>query len=387
MTNAKQDSLWVNIRAVSESQRGRQAMLTTGTLIAGAYLGYVGPELFSTMHDALAFYATKYPFLDPLAMSSALWDGAKHFSASAIDYVAQVAENVGIEVTANMREAAQTAREFLSRGSERGLEAARVAFEETAHYVSGSAKEIVESIGGAGSAAVGFVKEHWGKIMAFGAVAKEAYEFFDTGDNIYKRWLKRGKKDVETCCQKETPRPTEINITVNTAIAGSEALTSADNQARREAVAERYKVDLSDVLWVSEQMHDRLSSDGSLAAQAAPSASKSKFGSTKIDLDALLKSPELHVDKERLSNIDLVVRDNANKLRTRWADSPDSLRRLDALRGGRRKTSSTEFDISDPLAFKKGDADGSAGLVQSGLKAANDNKYETSTDDCGPELM
>ncbi|CAN0544797.1 unnamed protein product, partial [Laminaria digitata] len=83
--------IWDDLKMISETQQGRQALLSSGSVIAAAYLGYVGPDLFIMMHDTLALYSAKYPFLNPTAMAASLWDGARYFSATVVDLFGEMA--------------------------------------------------------------------------------------------------------------------------------------------------------------------------------------------------------------------------------------------------------------------------------------------------------
>jgi copper chaperone CopZ len=255
MAEQQRRGLWSSIKMITETQSGRQALTTTGAVIAAAYLGHIGPELFMTMNDALAVFAGKYPFMNPLAMSTALWEGAQYFSASLVDYAYSAFETVGIDMSKTVREAVNACREFISRGGQRSLDAARETLMETASYIGGNAAEITAAIKNAVGAGIEAVKSNFGPILAGLAVAREAYEYYETGESIYHRLFKRGRKAVKDASPADNPATEEeVNVTVNTAFAGTEVLVSADAQLRRKSVAEILSIDPDQVIWVSEKL-------------------------------------------------------------------------------------------------------------------------------------
>jgi len=411
MKHWRTNGLWSDIKTISETQVGRQALASTGAVIAATYLGYVGPEVFGAMHDALAFYAAKYPFLNPVGMAESLWDGARYFSASAIDYAASVVENIGVDMSQTARETVTACRDFISRGTHRGLEAARVAFQDTATYAGGFASEAAATLKNAAQAGIEGIKTHWGSIIAVMAAAKEAYDYYETGESIYHRLFKRGQKEVAEAGATDAA---EVNLSVNTAIAGTEALETANAQLRREAVAKKLSIDIDQVIWVSEQLHDRLEAEGSALSGLMDASPRPDRTTQSIDIDVLgatgnqqldispmiriqrmdgsplQKSPELNVDAAALGEIGLVASRKANTYRKRWAESPDSAARLKALGRQTRKTSAMEFDLSDPMAFRKGSGaanDDRYELATDLLAAANDNNFGGSDRTDGPGLM
>jgi hypothetical protein len=407
MKPPKTDGLWSNIEMISETQEGRQALFTTGSVIAATYMGYVGPEIFACMHDALAVFAAKYPLMDPTSMSGSLWEGAKHFSASSLDYIASITDAFALDMSKTFRDSVATCREFLGRGSDRGIETARLAFSETAEYLGGFAAQAVETARSAATAGWSFVKDNWGALMAAGAVAKEAYEFYDTGDSIYKRWFKKAKEEVKT----GNTTIEEMNVTINTAVAGNEALVNADSQIGRARVAAQMNVSMQDVIWVSDQLHERLNAEAEVVTktgvQAVAGENYIKFDLGSLNPDELLgdrrkgearrtakscliESPEIRASEMDLKNINLASAKNRDTLGKSWAASAESVRRLENLGNQSRKTSRTEFDLSDPMAFEKGST--TRGMKVDDVfadirPAANDNLNRDPAGKDGPGMM
>ncbi len=390
----KKDNLWSDIKAISQTQDGRQAMMTTGSVIAAAYMGYVGPELLATMHDALAFYALKYPLMDPQAMSSSLWGGAQFYSASALDYLGTLSEKVSLELSHPVRESVQTAREFLSRGSDRSLEAARLVFDETTRYVGSYAGGALQNIGTALHSGYNAIKEHWGAVVAVGAAIKEAYDFYTTGESIFKRIFKRGKKETGA------DTTVQANISVNIALGGSQVLASADRALKAQSKEGHVDIDMDQVFWISDQMRTQIAARACEMGEVetAPDADspprdtaemKDRRIRVRAEVDKLLKSPEFNYSEGSLEKIRLATRKNANKLRERWDESPVSTGRLKSMQGQVRKTSLMEFDLTDPLAFVKGslaDAENGRDSDNDIFVAANDNNIDRPSGN-GPGLM
>lgn len=384
MDKRQKDSLWADIKSISETQAGRQAMMTTGSVIAATYMGYVGPDLLAAMHDALVFYAAKYPLMDPQAMSSSLWNGAQYYTASALDYLGDLSSHFSLDLSHTVRESIQTAREFLSRGSERGLEAARMTFDQTTQYVSGYANGAMQNIGTMLHSGYNAVKEHWGAVVAVGAAIKEAYDFYTTGESIFKRLFKRGKKEVEA------PTKVEANISVNVALCGTKALESADAALDVQGNHGKVQVDMEKVFWISDQMREQIAARALEMEDEIPGemSTSDRRAKVRAKVDRLLKSPEFNASGAPLRHIDLAAAKNANKLKERWDESPVSTGRFQSLKGQMRKTSHMEFDLTDPLAFVKGpQADSKVGREHNDFfVAANDNNFDSPTDD-GPGFM
>ena len=385
MPPEKLRSLWTDIKMVSQTQQGRQALTTTGALIAGTYLGYVGPDLLATMHDALGYYATKYPFLDPLQMSADLWGGAKYFAAAALDYAGEVADRVRIEVAQNIREATSGARDLLSRGSSRGLDAARQMFEETSLYVEGTASDLVGAVSEAAKTGWNFLKSNWGTVAAVAAAAKEAYDYFEKGESLYRRLLGRGKEEAAP----DTATEDERNIATNTAIAGEDVLRAGDREIARTGAAPRIDVDIDQVVWVSDQMYARMNAEGqSLSTMKEETARKisgvelgtirsSIYGSgpreQQVDVDRILSGPSFGTGRISLDHIDLATGGITNTSREDWGESPQSVSRLEAMRG-RSLGSLGSIEISDPWQSPA-------------ESAANDNDKRVRRGSAGPDYM
>jgi len=390
MDKRKKESLWSDIRSISESQEGRQAMMTSGSVIAAAYLGYVGPDLLVTMHDALAFYALKYPLMDPQAMSSALWGGAQYYTAAGLDFFGNLSDAISLELSHTMREGVQMAREFLSRSGERGLEAARVAFDDTTQYVGHYANGALQNIGTALHSGYNAVKEHWGAVVAVGAAVKEAYDFYTTGESIFKRLFKRGKKESKAETQ------IEANISVNVAIGGGDVLVAADKALSAEKAKNPVKVDMDRIIWISDQLRDQITAkacelEGVDAEPTdAPLSADQRAQRDKVrsEVDRVLRKRDFSIPQGSLKEIGLARSDFANKLNERWDESPVSAGRFQSIRGQTRKTSHMEYDLTDPLAFVKGSRDSSEEQNVGGEKlvAANDNKFDRPSEN-GPGLM
>ncbi len=390
MDKRKKESLWSDIKSISETQEGRQAMMTTGSVIAAAYLGYVGPDLLVTMHDALAFYALKYPLMDPQAMSSALWGGAQYYTAAGLDFIGNLSDTVSFELSHTMRESVQTAREFLSRSGERGIEAARVAFDETSQYVGHYANGALQNIGTALHSGYNAVKEHWGAVVAVGAAVKEAYDFYTTGESIFKRLFGRGKKDSKAETQ------VEANISVNVAIGGAGVLASADAALSTDKVKDPVKVDMDRIIWISDQLRDQIATqacdlEGLGTSERTPplnAEQRAERDRVRSAVERALHQHDLGVPQNALTKIGLASSDIANKLNERWDESSVSAGRFQSIRGQVRKTSHMEYDLTDPLAFVKGSQASSEESNVGGdkLVAANDNKFDRPSDD-GPCLM
>ncbi|HDZ53356.1 hypothetical protein LCGC14_0042930 [marine sediment metagenome] len=384
MEKKQKESLWSDIKAISETQAGRQAMMTTGSVIAAAYMGYVGPDLLATMHDALVFYAAKYPLMDPQTMSSSLWGGAQHYSAAALDYMGDISSRFSLDLSHTIRESIHTARDFLSRGSERGLEAARMSFDQTTQYVSGYSTGTLQNIGTMLHSGYNAVKEHWGAVVAVGAAIKEAYDFYTTGESIFKRIFKRGKKEAEV----ETK--VEANISVNVALCGTKALEKADIALDAQNNQGDVNVQMDRIIWLSEQMRGEIAAralemDDDIPGEMSVGDRRAKV---RAEVDRLLQSPEFNTPDAPLRQISLADVKNANKLKTRWDESPVSTGRFQSLKGQTRKTSHMEFDLADPLAFVKGSqSEKKIGREHDDFfVAANDNNFYSPTDD-GPGLM
>ena len=253
-------NLWSDIKHIAQTQKGRQAMMTTGAVIAAWHFGTTGPELFSVMHDATALYVTKYPFMDPAVISASLWDGARYFAASALDYGVDMAANIGIEISRNTRETLVSARDFISHGTERGLEHARTFLETTADYVGGVTSDALSITVEIGTPIVETVKTWGAPVIAIIFAAKEAYDYFDIGKSICNKLFRRGKKEIEDAGAKKTE---DINFSMNVAIAGHDVLVAADDElTRRKAAAKILDVPLDKIIHVSKQLHDNLEVNG-----------------------------------------------------------------------------------------------------------------------------
>lgn len=399
--------MWFDIQSISETQSGRQALSTTGAVITAAYLGHIGPELFTTMHEALCFYASKYPFLDSADMASSLWDGAKYFSASVVDYASSIIEDLGFDMSHTIRESVNVCRDYISRSGQRGLEAARETLQETATFIGGHASVVVTHLQEAAEAGYKFVKEHLGPIAGIFAAAHQAYEYFQTGESLYDRLFKRGKKEIQGA---GTSTEEEANLSVNTAIAGREALQNADAIMRREAVAKRIQVDPEQILWVSEELYSRLEEEGvalSRLMDASPKENPKDTHSTKLHeihgLDGedsihvpssvsnrLTQSPDFDMSADKLSSIGLVTQKKTASFGKQWSESPESRRRIEALRTELRKTAQTGLDLADPMAFEKGSHAVNDEMFELPTflgEPANDDFYKGPEGDDGPGLM
>lgn len=338
--------LWSDIKHISETQSGRQAMISTGSVIAATCIGYAGVDMFSEIHSALTLYSEKYPFFDPSLMAASLWEGARYFAASALDYIYSVFEGVSVDLSHTFREVVSSGREFISRGTNRGLDTVREAFSKTATYLGGHAVEIISVAQNVANDGLAALQKHWGKAIALIAVSKQAYEYFETGEKIYKRWLNWGKSELEAT---DNLSKNAVNASLNTAIAGACTIRSASELLRGKVVSSETKKNIDKVKWVSERLHENLRAERkSLNRSFRPGKSVS------FDIKSL-QSPET---SNKLSDFGkLPLAGIAKK------DIFEEKILSKCFQRQKRKTKNTEFNLSDPMAFSRGlNADNLFGL-------------------------
>jgi hypothetical protein len=94
--------------------------------------------------------------------------------------------------------------------------------------------------------------------------------------------------------------------------------------------------------------------------------------------EKLLVSPEMNMDLLDLPGINLAPVRKANKFDNEWAENTDALVRMKSLGRQRRKSALMEFDLSDPLAFVKGDrnSDDDYDLRNDVCKVVRENKSD-----------
>lgn len=397
MTNPVK-KIWDDLKMISQTQQGRQALLSSGSVIAAAYLGYIGPDLFIMMHDTLAFYSAKYPFLNPTDMAASLWDGAKYFSAAVVDVFGGIADSFGIDISHNIREAMTNCREFLSRYGDRTVDASRAFIEDVSVMVGSQLSAIAGRTGAALTAGWTSIKEVWAPALVVLGAAKEAFEYFEIGKKVYAKYTSWGKKS------SSQEKDVEQNLEVNTAIAGDAALDTAEKTARDLPEGRILNANRKDILWISDQLHRHLNEDSSrmprvsrdhIDGMSSPQGYRpshdtrptslsgtSSLKGCQIDVDILLKKPSLSSNPVRLSQIRLEIDDTTDKLRPNWDDSALSAERLNGL----RKTPGMVRDISKSDAFIKGGERRIITLDGLRAEAMNDNNYDSGPDD-GPSLI
>jgi len=254
------------------------------------------------------------------------------------------------------------------------------------HYANGA----LQNIGTALHSGYNAVKEHWGAVVAVGAAVKEAYDFYTTGESIFKRLFGRGKKDSKAETQ------VEANISVNVAIGGAGVLASADAALSTDKVKDPVKVDMDRIIWISDQLRDQIATqacdlEGLGTSERTPplnAEQRAERDRVRSAVERALQQHDLGVPQNALTKIGLASSDIANKLNERWDESSVSAGRFQSIRGQVRKTSHMEYDLTDPLAFVKGSQASSEESNVGGdkLVAANDNKFDRPSDD-GPCLM
>lgn len=338
MKRNRMTGLWSDIRAIMESQPGRQAMMTTGAVIAGTYFGSHGPELFTSMHESIMLFSAKYPFMDPVDIASAVWGGAKEFAVSAVEHIAAIPDRFP-EISHQLREAVQSIRDGVRTAANRTIDGTRDLFVDTAAFVGGYAAEVAATVRSAMNTGMEYVGKYWGQALGALAIAKEAYEYFETGDNIYKRWFKRAKTEV-------TGTPAEVNVSVNAAIAGAEVLEHADHQTRIDRTAASLNIDPEQIAWISQQIYDRLNAEGKIICnpKEADGQISSDAAPTKI-----LKGPKNSLSTTAYSDINTLKLKKEGLARLEWSQSPASEQRMRMLQERSRRTPRPQRNMTDPI--------------------------------------
>ena len=376
MRQRRKNKLWSSIRKIAKTQKGRQAMTTTGAVIAAWYMGYSGQELFSTMHDATMMYAAKYPYMNSESISDSLWGGAKHFAASTLDYVAEITSKAGLDLSHTARETVNAARDFISRGSQRTLEACREAFEDVVLHVGGVGSNIVSYGKTAIEGIANVIMNNWVTILGVMVAARETYEYFQAGESIYQRWFKRGKSELKAAGAQTQD---QINLGLNTALAGVDAILRDNPKISRKTVAERLDVDVDQIIWISGQLHERLQAESA----ALSKNQKSTIGNTPIlnpvpNNDLTLNSPADMQYSGKRNKSDPVYSRKSINFQNNWSESQYSKNCMARIQKTAENISiNTRAFFDSGIFIPKVDQ-----IIESGA-VINIHDYRTD----GPELM
>jgi hypothetical protein len=379
--------LWQDIKDIAKTQRGRQALMSSGAVIAAAGIGCFGPEIFSMMHAGLTFFSASYPFIDPSAMADTLWTGAQYYCAAALDYLGQgldQIEYISVDMSTQVRDAVNTGREFLSRHGERTFEASRNFVEQITLVAGGYVSDAVQTVGEFAQNGIEFAKEHWQAVaLTIGAV-KEAFDYFDLGKRIYNKWISRAKKETEKADVKT------VNLEVNIAISGVDALSEADRKISDSKTPQPVTINRDDILWISDQLHRSVRQDLSCIDPDTPdetspsgeTRSTPTYGSHTFDVEKVVSKPDLNFNMDDFSHIDLVDDAKTDRCTGNWYESRKSTEFLDR----ERKTPNTQFNIHGPSGLRRGNSRNTdlEDLHLTGLEA-EDNSGRKS--DLGPRLM
>ena len=356
MGKNRKSKLWSSIREISETQSGRKAIATTGAIIAATHIGQnMGPELFNTMHQALALYAAKYPFMNTSSIAETLWNGACHFAATTVDYMGNIIEKTNIILSDKAQALINESRDFIKPN----LEAARDGFRDIATYAGGLPAQAVSIARDAAKSGIEFVKNNWPVILGILVAAKDASDYFEIGKNIYQRALKFGKSFFRK--DKKTTEK-EVNLGLNAALGGKDAITQADQIASRENVTKEINIDMDQVIRISEHLSEYLTEEGTALSQGIGTTPLDCVPRTdsdiNININVTVNNPkpvsDIRIPKTNASSINpnqfktINIIHSAEKPEPEWSESLYSQARLDTLRRTPRETITSEFDLSNP---------------------------------------
>ncbi|CAN0578954.1 unnamed protein product, partial [Laminaria digitata] len=202
-------------------------------------------------------------------------------------------------------------RDFLSRYGDRTVEASRAFIDDMSGMVGSQLSTIAASAGDLLKTGWQSIKENWAPVIVVLGAAKEAFEYFEIGKKVYDKFTSWGKRSSSQATEDEQ------NLEVNSAIAGNAALEAADRKIEDLPPGKILNANHKDILWISDQLHRKLNEN----AGRMPEDQAGQAESCQIDVDILLRKPEINARSIRLSQIRLEIDSTTDKLRPDWDDS------------------------------------------------------------------